>query len=129
MTDPVSPPMVVLVAEDEPLLRVMAVDALAEEGFGTLEAGNAAEALAACKAHPDAVDVLFTDIRMPGSMDGLELAHRVRERWPSISVLITSGNIFLSLKELPDGAKFLPKPYDMRQVVRLLRELVDAPVG
>jgi two-component system, response regulator PdtaR len=62
-------------------------------------------------------------------MDGLELAHRVRERWPSISVLITSGNIFLSLKELPDGAKFLPKPYDMRQVVRILREMAVASVS
>ena len=126
MTDPPkseAPPLVVIVAEDEPLLRTLAVETLTEEGFVTIEVSNAAEALAACKAQPEAVDVLFTDIRMPGSMDGLELAYKVRERWPWIPVLLASGNIFLNRRELPEGAKFLPKPYDMRCVVGLLREL------
>ena len=120
-------PLVVLVAEDELLVRMLAVDALTEEGFVTIEAGTATEALALCKARPEAVDVLFTDIRMPGSMDGLELAHKVRERWPWIIILIASGNIFLSREELPDRAKFFPKPYDMRRVIGTMRELAAAP--
>jgi CheY-like chemotaxis protein len=128
MTDPISPPMVVLVVEDEPLLRMMAVDALAEEGFKTMEAGSATEALTLCNARPKAVDVLFTDIRMPGSMDGLELAHKIHERWPWITILIASGNIFLNHEELPDGAKFFPKPYDMRRVIGAVRELAAASV-
>jgi two-component system, response regulator PdtaR len=116
-------PLVVVVAEDEMLLRMVAVDALSEEGFLTLEAGHATAALDICKSRSDEVDVLFTDIRMPGSMDGLELAHRVRARWPWISVLIASGNLFVNAKELPDGARFLTKPYDMQRVVDLIHEL------
>jgi two-component system, response regulator PdtaR len=119
-------PLVVLVAEDEPLLRMLAVDVLTEEGFVTIEAGSATEALTLCKACPEAVDVLFTDVRMPGSMDGLELAHKVHERWPWIVILIASGNIFLSREELPDGAKFLPKPYDMHRVIGVVREMAAA---
>jgi CheY-like chemotaxis protein len=126
MADPPPPPVVVLVAEDEPVLRALAVEALADEGFVTIEANSAADALAVCKANPEAVDVLFTDIRMPGSMDGLQLACRVRERWPWISVLVASGNIFVRPDELPDGAKFLPKPYDMQRVIGVMRDLVAA---
>jgi two-component system, response regulator PdtaR len=126
MIDPSPPPMVVLVAEDEPVLRALAVEALADEGFVAIEASSAADALAVCKANPEAVDVLFTDIRMPGSMDGLQLACRVRERWPWISVVVASGNIFVRPDELPDGAKFLSKPYDMQRVIGVMRDLVAA---
>src|ERR1700710_986255 len=102
--------MVVVVAEDEVLLRMHAVEALNEEGFVGIEAGHAPAALDIGKSRADEIDVLFTDIRMPGSMDGLELAHRVRERWPRISVVIVSGNLFVNADELPAGARFLPKP-------------------
>ena len=116
-------PIVVVVAEDEDLLRRLAVNALSKEGFVAIEAGHATAALDICKSRADEVDVLFTDIRMPGSMDGLELAHRVRERWPWIAVLIASGNVFVSADELPAGARFLPKPYRMQRVVELIHEL------
>ena|SRR5258708_29223509 len=116
-------PIVVVLAEDEVLLRMLAVNALEEEGFVAIEVGSAIAALDIVKARADDVDVLFTDIRMPGPMDGLELAHRVRERWPAISVVITSGNLFVPAHELPAGTRFLPKPYDMRRVVDLIREL------
>jgi two-component system, response regulator PdtaR len=119
MTNDFARPLVAVIAEDEPLVRTLAADVLTEEGFVTIEAGTAAAALTVCKAQPEAIDALFTDIRMPGAMNGLDLAHTVHERWPWISVLIASGNIFLNPKGLPDGAKFLPKPYDMRQVVRI----------
>jgi two-component system, response regulator PdtaR len=116
-------PLVVVVAEDEMLLRMIAVEALTEEGFIAIEAGHATAALDVCKSRANEIDVLFTDIRMPGSMDGLELAHRVRERWPQISVVIASGNVYVGADELPEGACFLPKPYDMRRVVHVIREL------
>jgi CheY-like chemotaxis protein len=115
--------IVVLVAEDEPMLRMLAVDALTEEGLVGLEAGHAVAALDICKARANEVDVLFTDVRMPGPMDGLELAHRVRVRWPWITVVIASGNLFRDSDELPAGTHFLPKPYDMRRVIGLIREL------
>src|SRR5213078_4635470 len=112
-------PIVVVVAEDEPLLRMLAVEALSESGLVAIEAGHASAALDICKSRADEIDVLFTDVRMPGSMDGLELAHRVHERWPGISVVIVSGNLYVGRGELPDGARFLTKPYDLQRVVDL----------
>jgi two-component system, response regulator PdtaR len=96
---------------------------LSETGLVAIEAGHATAALDICRSRADEVDVLFTDIRMPGSMDGLELAHRVRERWPRISVVIASGNRFVSADALPAGARFLAKPYDMQRIVDLIQEL------
>jgi CheY-like chemotaxis protein len=116
-------PPVVLVAEDETLLRMLAVEVLSEKGFIAIEAEKATAALDICKSRAEEIDVLFTDIRMPGSMDGLELAHRVRECWPWIAVVITSGNLFVNPPELPAGVRFLPKPYDMQRVVDLLHEV------
>jgi len=116
-------PIVVVVAEDEPMVRALAVDALEEEGLVAIEAGHAIAALGICKARAAEVDVLFTDIRMPGPMDGVELAHRVHDRWPAISIVIVSGNLCVPVGELPAGARFLTKPYDMRRVVDLIREL------
>jgi DNA-binding NtrC family response regulator len=124
MTDPPETrPPVVLIAEDEMLLRMLAVDVLTEKGFLTIEAGHAIAALDICKSRANDVDVLFTDIRMPGSMDGLQLAHHVHERWPWIAVVIVSGNIFVNVNELPAGARFLTKPYDMQRVVDLIHEM------
>jgi DNA-binding NtrC family response regulator len=116
-------PLVVLIADDEALLRTVAVDTLEDEGFMTFEAENAIDALDICKSCPEGIDVLFTDIRMPGPIDGLELAHRVRERWPWIATIIASGNIFVGRDELPEGARFLPKPYDIQRIVDMIREM------
>ena len=126
MADPSALPeqrLVAVIAEDEPLLRLLAVQSLDDAGFTTFAADNAVAALNICKARQGEVDVLFTDIRMPGSMDGLELAHRVRERWPGVVILIASGNIFVGRDQLPEGARFLPKPYDLDQVVDLIRQM------
>jgi len=121
-------PLAVVIAEDDVLLRMVAVEAFEDEGFVTFQAQNAAAALRIFKARPADIDVLFTDIRMPGGMDGLELAHRVRERWPSTGIVIVSGNIFVATDELPEGARFLPKPYDLDRVVEFVR-LVRPPAG
>jgi CheY-like chemotaxis protein len=116
-------PLVVVIAEDEVLLRTLAVEFLEDEGFITVAAETALAALDICKSRPGAIDVLFTDIRMPGPMDGLELAHRVRERWPRVGIIIASGNIFVGRDQLPDGARFLPKPYDLHRIVEAIRQL------
>jgi len=116
-------PLVVVIAEDEVLLRTLAAEVLEDEGFITVEAENARVALDICKSRAETIDVLFTDIRMPGPMDGLELAHRVRKRWPSVAILIASGNIFVGRDELPEGARFLPKPYDLHRIVDVIRQL------
>lgn len=96
------------------LVRAIAVKVLNDEGFVTLETEHAVAALNICKMRADEIDVLFTDIRMPGPMNGLELAHRVHEHWRWISVLIASGNLVVNADELPAGARFLPKPLLMR---------------
>ena len=107
---------VVLVVEDEGFVRLMAVDMLEDAGFEVLEAGRASEAWAILEHRPD-VDVLFTDVDMPGSMNGFDLAGRVNERWPHIRLVITSGRHWPRNDELPDHGQFVHKPYRMCQLV------------
>lgn len=116
---------VVLIVEDEPLLRMLAVDVVEEAGFVGLEARNADEAVALLCSRPD-ISVLFTDIDMPGCMDGLELAHAVRQRWPLIKILIASGHIRLPVSELPSNSCFVGKPYKAAAIVAELRSLVGS---
>src|ERR1700694_5156934 len=113
---------VVLVVEDELLLRMDAVDMIAAAGFEVVEAANADEAIEVLKARPD-INVVFTDIQMPGSMDGLKLARAVRGRWPPIKIVATSGQIDLREADLPEGGRFLPKPYSQIEIAGVLREL------
>ena len=124
--EPSRPSVVVVVAEDDLLIRMMAVDALTDAGFVVIEAVQAAEALKILSVQADAVQALFTDIHMPGGMTGLELAHHVRSEWPWIALLVASGNSWPSPEALPAGSRFLPKPYDPDHVVQHVRELVDA---
>jgi DNA-binding NtrC family response regulator len=116
-------PVVIVVTEDEVLVRTVAVELLNDEGFVTIEAEHAAAALEIIESRADEVDVLFTDIRMPGPMNGVELAHRVHTQWPWILLVIVSGNFSVSHAELPEGARFLSKPYSMQRVVDLIHEL------
>ena len=102
---------VVLVVEDETLVRVTALAIVEESGFEAIAAGNA----------------VFTDVQMPGSMDGLKLAQVVRDRWPPVALLVTSGKTPVTASDLPRGARFLPKPYFPLQVEMTLRELLDKP--
>jgi CheY-like chemotaxis protein len=115
---------VVLIVEDEFLLRMDAADMIAAAGFEVVEAGNADEAIDILEARPD-VAVVFTDIQMPGSMDGLKLARAVRGRWPPIKIVATSGEVDLREDDLPDGGRFLPKPYSPLQIAGVLHELTD----
>ncbi|MGI2031786.1 response regulator [Rhizobium panacihumi] len=112
----------ILVVEDEPLLRIMAVDLVEDAGFEALEAANADEAIKILECRSD-IRVIFTDIDMPGSMDGLLLAAAVRDRWPPIKIILTSGHVHVSEVELPVGGKFFSKPYDHAQVTRTLQSM------
>ncbi len=112
----------VLIVEDELLLRIDAVEMIANAGFEVVEASNADTAIAILEARRD-ITVVFTDIQMPGTMDGLKLARAVRGRWPPIKIIATSG---LQVKEtdLPEGGRFLAKPYSPGQLAVVLRELI-----
>ncbi len=114
-----SPPLV-LVVEDEPLIRDVASTAISDAGFEVIEAASAAEALDVLRTRAD-VGVLFTDVDMPGSLDGLELATLVHEQWPAIQLVVTSGRGLRG--PVPDDGRFVPKPYrldDMIETVALV---------
>jgi CheY-like chemotaxis protein len=112
---------VVLVVEDESLLRMDAADMISAAGFEVLEAADADAAIEILEARND-IAVIFTDIQMPGSMDGLKLARAVRGRWPPIKIIATSG-IHVGEGDLPEGGQFLPKPYSPAQIAGMLRQL------
>jgi CheY-like chemotaxis protein len=117
-------PAVVLIVEDELLLRELAVEFVEQAGFVALEAGNADEAVALLEARSD-IAVLFTDINMPGSVDGLGLAHAVRDRWPPIRILVASGGVRLKRSDLPPNSVFLEKPYHGETMIAQLRTMLD----
>lgn len=116
---------IVLIVEDEFLIRMDAVDVIRTAGFDALEAANADEAIAILEERPE-IRVVFTDIQMPGSMDGVKLAAAIRGRWPPIKIVATSGMVRLSSDDLPSGSRFLPKPYSASEIVGALRELIGA---
>ncbi|KQR77388.1 hypothetical protein ASG25_03675 [Rhizobium sp. Leaf384] len=120
-----SPP-VVLVVEDEPLLRMMAVDLIEEAGYAVMEASNADEAVHLLETRLD-IRIVFTDIDMPGSMDGLKLAAAIRDRWPPIEIIITSGAVTNAVAQLPDRAVFFPKPYDHGRLLSTLQTFANLP--
>jgi two-component system, response regulator PdtaR len=113
---------VVLIVEDEFLIRMDALDMVRAAGFDAVEAENADEAIGILEARLD-ITLVFTDIQMPGSMDGLKLAAAIRGRWPPIKIVATSGMLKISEDDLPAGSRFLPKPYSARQIAATLREL------
>jgi len=112
----------VLVVEDEPLLLWDAVDLVEDAGFKAYAASNADEAIRLLEQHPD-IRVLFTDVDMPGSMDGLKLARAVRDRWPPVTIIIASGHQKLCQGDLPENGLFFSKPYPPASIVRALREV------
>lgn len=111
----------VLVVEDEPLIRLMLTDALEDAGFSVIEAGTADEALGIIT--DQTIHLLFTDIQMPGTASGLDLAHVVADRFPQAGILIASGRLTLADIELPPSAEFFAKPYDLEAVIDRLGHL------
>jgi two-component system, response regulator PdtaR len=113
---------VVLVVEDDPLLRMNAVDMIEEAGFRALEAPDADTAIRMLEGRND-IRLIFTDIDMPGSMDGLALAHAVANRWPPVLIVATSGHFKVGETDLPLGGRFIPKPYRQHQLIDMLAGL------
>jgi CheY-like chemotaxis protein len=113
---------VVLVVEDDFLIRMHAVEMIEDTGFDVIEAADADEAITILGARSD-ITVVFTDIQIPGSMDGLKLAAAIRDRWPPIKIVATSGMVDVRSVDLPPGGRFLSKPYSPSQIAATLREL------
>ena len=113
---------IVLVVEDEILLRIGAVQMVEDAGYEAIEAADADEAIRILESRAD-VRIVFTDINMPGSMDGLKLAKAIRNRWPPIRLIVTSGKVTLNPGDIPPDGRFLAKPYSARQVADVISEL------
>jgi len=114
----------ILVVEDESLIRMSIADHLEESGFTVLEARDADQAMELLAKHPD-IKIIFTDVDMPGSMDGIELAQVVRDRWPPIRIYVTSGLWRLNSDELPDQSVFVPKPYNADDLASQFRAVTN----
>jgi two-component system, response regulator PdtaR len=113
--------IMVLVVEDDPLIRMDVEEFLKAAGLNTISAANADEAIAILERRGD-VRIVFTDIQMPGSMDGIRLAEAVRDRWPPVAIMVTSGQM-RAPPRLPTNSLFFPKPIDPNAVVTAIREL------
>jgi CheY-like chemotaxis protein len=118
-------PVGVLVVEDEALVRVIALQAIQEAGFRAYAAANADEAIRVLERQRN-IQVVFTDINMPGSMDGITLAHRVHDRWPPVQVIVTSALAKFREAELPRGSVFVSKPYSPEQIVHKIEQMSEA---
>ena len=101
----------VLVVEDEDVIRAMTIEFLEEAGLNVMEADTADAALRILETDGAAICLLFTDVRMPGRLDGLELARATMVRWPHIKIIVTSGMFSRATDTIPEGADFLPKPW------------------
>src|ERR1700719_2793515 len=113
----------VLIVEDEMMLRMRAVDIVEDAGFIPVEAVNADQALAILESRSD-IELLFTDIQMPGSMDGLMLARAVHERWPSIKIILVSGKLTPTEAEKPVHSRFFGKPLEVKQMIAEMQEMI-----
>lgn len=116
---------VVLVVDGEPIIRMYASLLVEEAGYLAIEASTADEALAILEQRDD-VRILFTDVEIPGSLDGLELVEVVREKWPPIALMVTSGHVRVDPQKLPERARFFRKPYSESEIIRTLKSLPAA---
>jgi two-component sensor histidine kinase len=125
MSKDLTPVPNVLIVEDEMILRMRAVDIVEDAGFNPVEAVNADEAMSILESRSD-ISLLFTDIQMPGSIDGLKLAHAVHDRWPSIKIILVSGQVKPSDAERPAESRFFGKPLGVEQMITELQTMVGA---
>jgi CheY-like chemotaxis protein len=116
-------PAVVLVVEDEMLLRMRAVDMVEDAGFTSVEAVDADEAVAILESRSD-IALMFTDIQMPGSMDGLQLAHTVHKRWPPIKIILVSGQLKPANADIPANSRFYGKPLEAKEMTAELQRMI-----
>ncbi|HWV01057.1 MAG TPA: response regulator [Devosia sp.] len=115
--------MKILVVEDEPLIRLGLASVIEEAGYEVVEAANASEAIRVLEANAD-VSLVLTDVDMPGGMDGVRLAHYVRDRWPPVQLIVISGKVGVSAAHLPSGARFISKPYQEPVLLGAMRGMI-----
>jgi CheY-like chemotaxis protein len=125
MEDTAPPLVAVLIVEDDLLVRMVAGVVLEDAGFTVYEATDAAAAIHVLEEHRE-IRAVVTDVNMPGTMDGLKLAHYIRGRWPPVKIIVTSGLGLASLESLPSGAVFMTKPYHPDDLTNKLKELIAA---
>ncbi|MDB5535696.1 MAG: response regulator receiver protein [Devosia sp.] len=113
----------ILVVEDEFLILSATAYDLRDAGFTVFEASNADDAIELLEAHGE-IRILFTDVDMPGSMDGLKLSAAVRERWPPTLIIVTSGKTLVGRAKLPVGGRFFPKPYNTGKIASAMQEML-----
>jgi DNA-binding NtrC family response regulator len=116
-------PAVVLIVEDDMMLRMLAVDMVTDAGYTPLEALDAAEAFVILESRTD-IALMCTDIQMPGKMDGVGLAHAVHERWPKIKIIVVSGQLELPHLDLPPRSRFIGKPLNAAEVIAEMRDMI-----
>jgi CheY-like chemotaxis protein len=115
---------VVLVVEDSAIIRLGAVDLVLAAGYVALQASNADEAIAILGSRQD-IDLVFTDVQMPGTMDGIKLSHYIRKRWPPVKLIVASGAAILEESSLPGGSRFFSKPYDDHSITLAMALLLS----
>ncbi|MRG56769.1 response regulator [Phyllobacterium sp. SYP-B3895] len=118
---------VVLVVEDSAIIRMGAVDLVLSAGYEALEAGDAEEAIRVLESRDD-IDLVFTDVQMPGTMDGIKLSHYIRDRWPPVKLIIASGAAILEESSLPVESRFFTKPYDDHTIVDAMARLLSSEI-
>ena len=123
MLDRAKIPPIVLIVEDDMILRMRSVDIVEDAGYTPVEAVDADEALGILQSRSD-IALLFTDIQMPGSMDGLQLAHAVYERWPQLKIILVSGKLKLSSAEIPRDSRFFGKPLVSAQMITEMQDMI-----
>ena len=117
---------VVLIVEDSTIIRMGAVDLVLAAGYEALQASNADEAIRVLESRND-IDLVFTDVQMPGTMDGMKLAHYIRDRWPPVKLIVASGAAILEESSLPGGSSYFSKPYDDHAITDAMARLLASP--
>jgi len=115
---------VVLIIENEMMIRLGAIDLVLSAGYEALDARNADEAIRILESRHD-IDLVFTDVQMPGTIDGIKLANFIRGRWPPVKLLVASGNAILEESSLPSGSRFFSKPYDDHAITDAMAKLLE----
>lgn len=119
---------IALVVDDEPLILMDTADMITDEGYAVVEASTADEAFTFLEKYPS-LQLLFTDVQMPGDLNGFELARLVAEKWPGICVVVASGAAKPSLGDIPDNARFISKPFSAALVHEVLRDHCNNPMN
>jgi CheY-like chemotaxis protein len=115
---------IILVVEDDAIIRMGAVALVEAAGFEALAARDAEEAISILERRPD-IHLVFTDVEMPGTMDGIKLSHYIRDRWPPVKLIVASGKAIIEESHLPEGTKLFRKPYSDNTIVEAMISMLS----